>query len=78
MKRKYLALKLYLLGLTAGLFVLGWSVIARADSTQATAAATVSNQTVVRQSTTTGRTFQTQAPNLQPIPAMPRFRTRTS
>jgi hypothetical protein len=70
MKQKYLTLKLYLLGLTAGLFVFGWAAITRADSASASTSAA--------QTTTATTTVQLQAPSLQPIPSVPRFRTRTS
>jgi len=69
MKQKYLTLKLYLLGLTAGLFIFGWAAITRADSAPANTATA---------GPTTQTTVQLQAPSLQPIPSVPRFRTRTS
>lgn len=72
MKQKYLTLKLYLLGLTAGLFVFGWAAITRSDSAQVNTAAAQAT------TATTTTTVQLQAPSLQAIPSVPRFRTRTS
>lgn len=79
MKQKFVALKLYLIGLAAGLFVVGWSAIARTDEA-ATATANVpatNTQVAANQVAPNGTRLQRQ-PNLQPIPSMPRFRTRTS
>ena len=74
MKQKFVALKLYLIGLAAGLFVVGWSAIARTDeAATATANVPVTNTQVAPNGTRLQR-----QPNLQPIPSMPRFRTRTS
>ncbi|HZY40537.1 MAG TPA: hypothetical protein VFF59_00900 [Anaerolineae bacterium] len=80
MKQKFPALKLYLVGVTIGLFIFGWSAIARTDnvSTPVTAAP-ASSQIASSQPATSNRgTLRTQPPNLQPIPSMPRIRTRTS
>ena len=35
MKQKYAALKMYLVGLTVGLFILGWTAVAHQDVVQA-------------------------------------------
>ena len=80
MKQKFLALKLYLIGLAAGLFVFGWSAIARTDSVSTPTAANVptgNNQIASNQAAPNSTRVQRQL-NLQPIPSMPRFRTRTS
>ncbi len=82
MKQKFLALKLYLIGLALGLFIFGWSAIARTDTvpTVATATANVptnNNQIALNQAAPNSTRLQRQL-NLQPIPAMPRIRTRTS
>jgi len=68
MKQKYVALKMYLVGMTVGLFILGWSVVANSD---AIAQANTSNQT-------TSVTTQTQSNNQQAFITQPRIRTRTS
>jgi hypothetical protein len=68
MKQKYAALKMYLVGMTVGLFILGWSAVANSD---ATAQANASTQT-------TSVTTQTQSSNRQALVAQPRIRTRTS
>ncbi len=68
MKQKYVALKMYLIGLTVGLFILGWSVVANSD---AIAQANTGSQT-------TSVTTQTQSSNRQAFVAQPRIRTRTS
>ncbi len=70
MKQKYVALRMYLVGVTVGLFILGWSAIANND---AIAQANTSNQTTASTVTT-----QTQSSSRQTVVAQPRIRTRTS
>ena len=80
MKQKFLALKLYLIGLAAGLFLFGWSAIARSDTVSTATTANVptnNNQIASSQAVPNSSRVQRQL-NLQPIPAMPRIRTRTS
>ena len=80
MKRKFLALKLYLMGLTAGLFIFGWSAIAHTDAVQTSAAAVAaapSQQTTMQTSNNTIQP-QPQAQAQQPVTSQPRVRTRTS
>jgi hypothetical protein len=82
MKQRFLTLKLYLAGMTIGLFIFGWSAIARTDnvSTPVTVAP-ASSQIAAGQPSTGNRStlsVRTRPPALQPIPAMPRIRTRTS
>ncbi len=80
MKQKYRSLKLYLLGLTAGAFIFGWSIIARTDAAQLTSATTTTantaNNSTVSQATS-GTTFQT-TNSTQQLSFQPRIRTRTS
>ena len=79
MKQKFVALKLYLIGLAAGLFVVGWSAIARTDEVAtATANVPATNNQVASNQVAPNTTRLQRQPNLQPIPSMPRFRTRTS
>ncbi len=70
MKQKYVALKMYLVGMTVGLFILGWSAIANNDAINQ---ANTSNQT-----TTSTVTAQTQSNTRQAVVSQPRIRTRTS
>ncbi len=70
MKRKYVALKMYLVGMTVGLFILGWSAVASSD---AITQANTSNQTATSTVTT-----QTQSTTRQAAVSQPRIRTRTS
>ena len=80
MKQKFLALKLYLVGMAIGLFIFGWSAIARTDSVStatATTATANTNQIASNQAVPNSTRVQRQL-NLQPIPSMPRIRTRTS
>ncbi len=70
MKQKYVALKMYLIGMTVGLFILGWSAVANSD---AIAQANTSNQTTISTATT-----QTQSNTRQALVSQPRIRTRTS
>jgi hypothetical protein len=70
MKQKYVALKMYLIGLTVGMFVLGWSAVTNAD---AISQANTGNQTASSTVTT-----QTRSSNQQSFVAQPRIRTRTS
>ena len=69
MKKKYVALKMYLIGITLGLFVWVWSGVTHLDATQSTSA----SQTVA--STTT---VQTASTSRQSSFVQPRIRTRTS
>jgi hypothetical protein len=68
MKQKYVALKMYLIGITVGMFILGWSAVANTD---AASQANTGNQTA-------SISAQTQANNQQAFVAQPRIRTRTS
>ena len=77
MKQKFTTLKLYLIGLAAGLFLFGWSAIARTDNVSTPTTAAVNNQIASNQAVPNSTRLQRQL-NLQPIPAMPRIRTRTS
>ncbi len=70
MKQKYVALKMYLVGLTVGLFILGWSAVANSDAMAQTGTATQTASSTV--------TTQTQTSNRQSVVAQPRIRTRTS
>ncbi len=70
MKQKYVALKMYLVGMTVGLFILGWSAVANSD---AIAQTNTSNQTTASTLTT-----QTQSNTRQASFSQPRIRTRTS
>ncbi len=70
MKQKYVALKMYLVGMTVGLFILGWSAVANSD---AIAQANTSDQTTASTVTT-----QTQSNTRQAVVSQPRIRTRTS
>ena len=81
MKQKFLALKLYLIGLTVGLFIFGWSAIARTDTvstTTATASVPTNNNQIASNQAAPNSTRVQRQLNLQPIPQMPRIRTRTS
>ena len=94
MKQKYVALKMYLVGLTVGLFILGWTVVAHHDVVQvSTTGSAVESQTssivntttqpvVDQTSSTTVQTsassIQVTAPSVQTISAQPRISTRTS
>ncbi len=69
MKRKYTALKMYLVGMTVGLFIWGWSAIAQQDNT--------ANQVAIGP-TTSSTTIQTSSTNRQTLFTQPRIRTRTS
>jgi hypothetical protein len=77
MKRRFLALKLYLIGLTAGLFVAGWSTIARTDANLTSTVANTSAQVITSQ-TSGSITTQSQTGSTQAITSQPRIRTRTS
>jgi hypothetical protein len=70
MKKKFTALRMYLIGLTAGLFVFGWSAIAQSDAAQLNPP-----QAAISQATT-GTTIQTT--NVQTVFSQPRIRTRSS
>ncbi len=80
MKQKYRSLKYYLLGLTAGAFIFGWSIIARSDAAQLTSSTTTttntSNDSTLSQAAS-GTTFQT-LNSTQQFSFQPRIRTRTS
>ena len=82
MKQKFTTLKLYLIGLAAGLFLFGWSAIARTDSvstpTTATANVPTGNTQIASNQAAPSSTRVQRQLNLQPIPSMPRIRTRTS
>ncbi|MBI5566642.1 MAG: hypothetical protein HY870_17205 [Chloroflexi bacterium] len=77
-KQKFLALKLYLIGLAVGLFIFGWSAIARTDTVAATTTATTNNNQIASNQAAPDSTRLQRQLNLQPIPQMPRIRTRTS
>ena len=74
MKKKYQALKMYLIGLTAGAFMFGWSLVAQSGNTVATATQAAVSQTA----STSTTTVPTSTTNRQTIVAQPVFRTRTS
>ena len=67
MKQKYVALKMYLIGMTVGMFILGWSAVANTDAVQTN---TVSQ--------TTASVMTTQTRSSSQIVTQPRIRTRTS
>ena len=69
MKQKYVALKMYLIGITLGLFVWVWSGVTHLDAAQSNS----TSQTVA--STTT---VQTQSASRLSSFTQPRNRTRTS
>jgi len=69
MKQKYVALKMYLIGMTVGMFILGWSAVTNADAVQTNTASQTTASTV---------TTQTRASTQPSIVAQPRIRTRTS
>jgi hypothetical protein len=72
MKKKFTALKMYVIGLTAGLFVFGWSTIAQADVAQL-------NSTQSSVSQAAGSTpLQSQTTNVRTVTSQPRIRTRSS
>ncbi len=80
MKQKYRSLKLYLLGLTAGAFIFGWSIIARSDAAQLASATTATTNTAndsTLSQAASGTTFQT-SNSTQQFSFQPRIRTRTS
>ena len=78
MKQKFTTLKLYLIGLAAGLFLFGWSAIARTDATATTANVPTGNNQIASNQAAPNSTRVQRPMNLQPIPSMPRIRTRTS
>ncbi|MBP7687749.1 MAG: hypothetical protein KA765_07570 [Thermoflexales bacterium] len=78
MKQKFTTLKLYLIGLAAGLFLFGWSAIARTDTAATTANVPTSNNQIAANQSAPNTTRVQRPMNLQPIPSMPRIRTRTS
>jgi hypothetical protein len=73
MKQKYTSLKMYLVGMTVGLFIWGWSAVAHQDAAQANTA----SQVAISQ-TTSSTTVQTSSTNQQTVSRQPRIRTRTS
>ncbi len=78
MKKKYQALKMYLVGLTAGLFMFGWSLVAQAGNSVANTAQTATTSSAQTTAAQTGTTVQTSTTNRQTRVAQPTFRTRTS
>ncbi|MFN8594763.1 MAG: hypothetical protein U0559_01060 [Anaerolineae bacterium] len=74
MKKKYQAMKMYLVGLTAGAFMFGWSLVAQSGNTIANAAQATVSQTA----STSTTTVQTATTNRPTVIAQPVFRTRTS
>jgi hypothetical protein len=68
MKQKYVALRMYLIGLTVGMFILGWSAVTNSD---AISQANSGNQTA-------SSTVTTQSRSSSQIVAQPRIRTRSS
>ena len=87
MKKKFTALKMYLVGLTAGLFVFGWSAIAQSDvvaqtnSTQSTVSQATTSQSTSKtavQSSTTAQATTSQTTNVRTVTSQPRIRTRSS
>jgi len=69
MKQKYVALKMYLVGMTVGMFILGWSAVANTDAVQTATGNQAASSTI---------TTQTRSSSQQTIVAQPRIRTRTS
>jgi hypothetical protein len=69
MKQKYVALKMYLVGMTVGMFILGWSAVANTDAVQTNTGSQTASSTV---------TTQTHSSSQQAFVAQPRIRTRTS
>ena len=67
MKQKYIALKMYLVGMTVGMFILGWSAVANTDADQTNTG-----------SQTASSTITTQTRSSSQIVAQPRIRTRSS
>ena len=74
MKQRFVGVKLYLIGLTAGLFVFGWAAVARSDSSTNTAAANPPQASVTQPNTNRSLQPQTQ----RPTTFRPRIRTRSS
>ena len=72
MKQKYVALKMYLIGITLGLFVWVWSGVTHLDAPQSNS----TSQTVA--STTTVQTRSTTTTSQPSSLAQPRIRTRSS
>ena len=69
MKQKYVALKMHLVGLTVGMFILGWSAVANTDAVQTNTGNQTASSTIAT---------QTRSSSQQSIVAQPRIRTRTS
>lgn len=73
MKRRIFALKLSILGLTIGLFIFGWALVARLEADDLEA---------LRQTSTPPSNENTSSltmlPDLPPIPTLPPIRTRVS
>jgi hypothetical protein len=69
MKQKHVALKMYLVGLTVGMFILGWSAVANTDAAQTNTGSQTASSTI---------TTPTRSSSQQSIVAQPRIRTRTS
>jgi hypothetical protein len=69
MKQKYVALKMYLIGITLGLFVWVWSGVTHLDATQSNS---------ISQTAASTTTVQTRSTSQQSSFAQPRVRTRTS
>lgn len=79
MKQKYVALKMYLVGLTVGLFILGWTAVAHHDVVQASTTSTaLENQTSSTTIQASAASVQTSASSVQTVSSQPRIRTRTS
>jgi hypothetical protein len=73
MKKNLLALKLYLVGLAVGMFVVGWALVARSD-----AAKMAELYIAPRRATIVPGGVVVARPDLPPIPTLPPIRTRTS
>ena len=69
MKQKYGALKMYLIGMTVGLFSWGCAAVAHLDAAQANPAG---------QALASSTTLQSQSASVQSFSTQPRIRTRTS
>jgi hypothetical protein len=61
---------MYLVGMTVGMFILGWSVVTNSDA--------ISQANTANQTASSTVTAQTWSSSQQTIVAQPRIRTRTS
>lgn len=68
MKQKYVTLKMYVIGVTVGLFLWGWSAVSHPVASSVSTTGSTVNTSIV----------QTQSTNALTISNQPRIRTRTS